>query len=382
MAARAILAGIGLLAAAAHPAVAETRTVRGTQLVLTDTLPSRTIIDTDPSLDGSIRLSAGGSLACLSVVSGPATVLSTAGCGDDLDGLRITVSPDTPVTMTGSGSGSIGIEDLNASLTATVTDSFALTAGHVGRLVLSTRGDGDSVVGAVNGSASLDMTGSGDLQIGHLSGPLSLRHRGSGDLKLGAADSPSVSIDSAGSGDTTIGRGTIGNLNAHITGSGDLTVAASVASGEVAASGGGDVKLSQVTGALSRSASGGSDITVDGQGSDGQEGASDGTDRVGRSSGESSTTRGHTIRVHPNWPTHLFTAAAVALMLYVVWRLVRRAGGVAALTGRSNRTPAGPLHPGVLAVTETLTRLEQRLGRLEGYVTTREFDLNRKFREL
>jgi hypothetical protein len=70
-------------------------------------------------------------------------------------------------------------------------------------------------------------------------------------------------------------------------------------------------------------------------------------------------------------------------VLYISFRIIKRGGGLDGLrtTFRSG-PPPGPSNPGVLALCERITQLDQRLGRLEGYVTTREFDLNRKFREL
>ena len=71
------------------------------------------------------------------------------------------------------------------------------------------------------------------------------------------------------------------------------------------------------------------------------------------------------------------------LVLFICWRIVRRAGGLSGLRRQwRGGGAATPSHPAVLALGETMTRLEQRLGRLESYVTTREFDLTRKFREM
>ncbi|MEJ0049113.1 MAG: hypothetical protein WDN04_25610 [Rhodospirillales bacterium] len=72
------------------------------------------------------------------------------------------------------------------------------------------------------------------------------------------------------------------------------------------------------------------------------------------------------------------------MILFAIWRTVQRNGGLAQLQNRfrSSGEPAQPTHPGVIAVRDTISRLESRLARVEGYVTTREFDLQRKFREL
>jgi hypothetical protein len=81
---------------------------------------------------------------------------------------------------------------------------------------------------------------------------------------------------------------------------------------------------------------------------------------------------------------HIFHAVILVGILYFIWRTVRRNGGVAALRARFSgpSQPAAPTHPGVIALRDTMTRLDGRLARVETYVTTREFDLQRKFREL
>ena len=62
----ALLAALGL----AKPALADTQTVTGGQLVLTDTLSDEVIISTDETESGSVRVSLDGSVSCLTLVSG------------------------------------------------------------------------------------------------------------------------------------------------------------------------------------------------------------------------------------------------------------------------------------------------------------------------
>ena len=75
----------------------------------------------------------------------------------------------------------------------------------------------------------------------------------------------------------------------------------------------------------------------------------------------------------------LLAGLVVILVCYIGWRIVRRGRG---RRGTGQPAQGGPMTPGVQALCETMTRLDQRLSRLESYVTTREFDLARKFREL
>ena len=365
---RAALALLGVLAAG--QAAAETRTVPGQTLALTLTHSADTVISTDPGLAGAVRVTADGPLECLSVVEGRTAVIGTAACaGDDLGTLRIAVAPHMPVVLTASGEGSIKIDGLHASLTVSLSGGSDLQAGDVGSFALLLRGGGDVSVGTVDGSASVQISGSGDVKIGTLNGPLSLRRTGSGNLSVGTINAPGVAIDSTGSGETKIGGGRIAGLQVDLRGSGDLSVAATVASGQVTASGGGDVTLATVTGPLTRRASGGSDITVGGS-------SASEPDEAGENHRTVIMHRDHTAG-------HVVAAALVAVLLFFIWRIVRRNRSLPGLRGRSGpKQPDSPVHPGVLAVGDTMARLEQRLGRIEGYVTTREFDLNRKFRDL
>ncbi len=131
-----------------------------------------------------------------------------------------------------------------------------------------------------------------------------------------------------------------------------------------------------MTGPLVRSARDGSDIAVGGSAVvDGI--IADVAKAIGQSD-ELPGKQGKTVH-STSIVTHLVMAAVVAVTLFLVWRIVRR-GAFGARGGRS--APDRPLHPGVVAVSEAMSRLEQRLGRMESYVTTREFDLNRKFRDL
>ena len=373
-----------LLLTSVTPSAAETRLVQGAQLVLTDTLSGTLTVGTDPSLSGTIRLSAQESLACLSVVSAPAAsepsvVVGTAGCGSDLS-LHVDVPPTMAVTLIASGDGTAKIADLEGRLVVTTADSFDIWAGHVGSLMLASHSSGDSRIGDVDGTAALEMTGSGDVRLRQLHGTLALKHVGSGDLAIGGIEAPAVDIEGSGSGDTLIGEGNIASLHVHTVGSGDLAIAATIAAGVVDISGGGDAKLGRVNGPLQRSSSGGSTIVVGGS-----KVVNDIVAGVANVIAKDENIRGrsHASHTGSSVNTHLLTAAFAGIVLYMIWRIVKRRGGVAAMRARRGQgQAAAPLHPGVAAVADAMTRLEQRLGCVEGYVTSREFDLNQKFRDL
>jgi hypothetical protein len=80
---------------------------------------------------------------------------------------------------------------------------------------------------------------------------------------------------------------------------------------------------------------------------------------------------------------HILTIGVVGFLGYLIFRIVRRSNNVPALARRASQAPpAAATHAGVIALCESLARTEQRLGRVEAYVTSREFDLQQKFREM
>jgi hypothetical protein len=350
-------------------ALAGSREVPGETLVLTDARSADTVISTDPSLSGHIRVSLDGTVSCLSVTGGETAVVSTSGCPEDGGTLRIDVPPSMPLTVTGNGDGNIHFSDTDAPLIVSMNGSGNVIGGRVGHLVLSVHGSSDVSFGAVQGGgAILEMTGSGDVRLASVVGALVLKHHSSGDLAVGHIDAAVVQVESTGSGDMLFGAGNVGTLSVHMQGDGDLAVAAPVHDADISAYGGGDVKLGVVTGTMHRSSGDGSDVIVGGPAV---------VDTViGKVAHAIGTGDDHTVRHSGSGGGHFLTLLAVAVLAFIVWRMVRR--------GAFRATPPAPsvMHPGVAAVTETLRRVEERLGRVEGYVTSREFDLQQKFRKL
>jgi hypothetical protein len=364
----ALLAALGL----AKPALADTQTVTGGQLVLTDTLSDEVIISTDETESGSVRVSLDGSVSCLTLVSGSTAVVSTSRCGSDVGRLRIEISPDMPVTISSASDETVHVGDLRAPLVASFTGSGDLKAGRTGGLVLALHGHTDVYAGEVDGPTTVEIGGANDVRIKQVNGALTVKQVSSGDLVVGGIAADSVTLDASGSGDMLIGSGHIDTLTARLHGHGDLAVAATMRNATVEATGGGDVKLGPVSGQLIRNAGGGSDITV---------GGSEWVrSQTGEAERRSSGTRRSVSSSSSHVIGHILAFGFVVLVLYIIWRIVRRGGGVRGRFGGSG--PTVPTNPAVVALGETLARLDQRLGRVEEYVTTREFDLNRKFREL
>jgi len=355
--------------AASGTALADTREVAGETLVLTDARTADTVISTDPSLSGHIRVSLDGNVSCLSVSGGETAIVSTSGCPEDGGTLRIDVPPSMPLTLTGNGEGTIRVSDTDAPVIVSMNGSGNVTGGRVGHLVLSVHGASDVSFGAVQGGgAVLDMTGSGEVRLGSVAGALVLKHHGSGDLAVGHVSVSVLEVESTGSGDMLIGAGNVGTLSVHMQGDGDLAVAAPVHDADISAYGGGDVKLGVVTGTMHRSSGDGSDVIVGGP-------AVVNT-VIGKVAHAIGTGNDHTVTRSGPGSGHFLTILAVGVMAFIVWRMKRRGAF------RASPPPPSVMHPGVAAVTDTLRRVEERLGRVEGYVTSREFDLQQKFRKL
>jgi hypothetical protein len=144
--------------------------------------------------------------------------------------------------------------------------------------------------------------------------------------------------------------------------------------------------LPHVSGSLQRNANGGSSIVVGGN-ADVASGAmrrlsnSLKSDDDSDQAGDTNITIGH----HGGSGFGHFVAGVLVIgLLFAAWRTISRNGGIAGLRRKfpNNAAPAVPTHPGVLALCDLLATLERRLAKVETHVTSREFDLNRKFREI
>ena len=370
----AMLRGAAILATllAAGQARADVTTIAGRALVLTDTLSEDTVVATDASLSGRIRVTMENP-SCLSVVDGETAVVSTARCGSEAGTLRVDVPEGTSLTLAVSGQGDVHLGNMTGRLIATLTGDGSLVAGRTGGVVLATRSSADATLDTIDGPATLDLASSGDVTIRHMAGPLTVRSVSSGDLVVGGIQADAVTADVLGSGDVMVGTGNVRALQARVLGSGDMAVAATVGTADVTAHGQGDVKLASVTGTLRRDAGRNSDITV-GNGDTLR-------NQISRKlSGETTEATGGGLHGGA-LIRHFLTLAVLGLIGWIGWRIVQRGGGLASLR-RSTAPPTTPANPAVTALGETMARLEQRLGLLESYVTTREFDLNRRFREM
>ena len=378
-------AGIWLAASlAAGPALADTRTLHGSNLSLTLTGDEDTIVETDPSLSHSVRVVA-DSVDCLDGrESGGEVRVSTASCAESSQ-MTIMVPPNFPVALTIAGSGNVRVGDLQGPLTATVSSDGDLSVRHATILQLAVRGSGDTTVQNVDGPADIKIDGSGTVKLQRLNGPLQYVQHGSGDLVVTHIEAPAASFDSAGSGDTVVAGGHIAMLHVGLNGSGDFAMRGTVDNADLQASGGGDIRVPHVSGRVQRDASGGSTIVAGGGGDIGAEAAKLAASAMDSDDGHDSDVN-ITVGHEHGGVWHFIAGAMVLGVLVVVWRTLSRNGGLAGLRTRfaaaGGGAPASPSHPGVVALCDLLGTLERRLARVETHVTSREFDLNRKFRDI
>jgi hypothetical protein len=297
------------------------------------------------------------------------------------------VPPNFPVALTMAGSGNVRVGDLQGPLSATISSDGDLNVRHATALQLAIRGSGDTTVQSVDGAADIRIDGSGTVKLLRLNGPVKYVQHGSGDLVIAHIEAPAGDFDSAGSGDTVVAGGHIAWLRVRTNGSGDFAMGGTVDSADLEAAGGGDIKLPHVSGQVLRHASGGSTIVVGGGSDIGAAAmklaasALDSDDSADHDS-DVNVTIGHE---HGGF-MHFIAGILVLGVLVVVWRILSRNGGLAGLRTRFAATaggpPAAPSHPGVVALCDLVGALERRLARVETHVTSREFDLNRKFRDI
>jgi hypothetical protein len=394
-------AALAVLLAAQLPAWAGTVEVQGDRLVLT-TGSENVVVNTDSGLRQSVRVETQAD-GCASVAGNGTVTVETSGCDDEV---TVYVPRGFAITVNVAGDGNVHLGSELGEVVASITSDGDLYAGHVQGLVLGVHGSGDAVIDSSDTMTRLDSTGSGDVKLKVANGIVSAGLHGSGDLAIGAIHATAAEVTADGSGDVVIGPGSIAALSAKIHGSGDLVVAASVVAADLTATGGGDIRLSKVTGPVSKTASGGSSIstagftgmnamiaklaTLDGDKlSDLSKLAHDG-DHGDWSNISQDSDNPLVIHVHHSGgngggATHWFTLIILAGIAWVAFGWVQRNGGFATLKARfivPGTSGAVTSHPGVAAVRDSLSRLEGRLGRVEGYVTSREFDLQQKFREL
>ncbi len=373
------------LAAGAGTARADTRTLHGAALELTLATDEDVTIETDAGLVGAVRV-VGDDLNCLNANDGVGIQISTSACDSDMGHLAIMVPPSMPLSVEVAASGNVTIGDLKGPLRATISADGDLKIRHASIVQLEIRGSGDATIQAVDGPADIAINGSGDVRLLRLAGPLKFRQNASGDLAIVQAASPVIDIEMRGSGDALILGGHIGALRVRTTGSGDVAIGGSVGTADLGATGGGDIGVKHADGPIARHASGSSSIVV-GAGADIAASAmnklrasvsgSDDDDDGGPTQGHGATTYHH----HSGF--HRFLAGIVVLgLLFWGWRIFTRKRRVGGAFGGRKPANGAPSDPGVVALCDLLAGLERRLARVETHVTSREFELNRKFREI
>lgn len=238
-------------------------------------------------------------------------------------------------------------------------------------VVLHKSGGGDLSLGRVDGPLTLDQGGGGDVSIDGIGGVALISLTGGGDLSVSAIETPSLDLRVLGGADASIGAGHIGRLRAVTMGAGDIAIRAVVDSGDIETQGAGDIRVAEVTGNLDQSQTGSGTISVG---------------HVGRSadaaSDRTTTHVWHASRSgEPDlWPVVALVALVVfAFLLRRVIRARRSSGRVG--TFRPDHL-AIPDDPALAALVRLLDRISTRTGRIETWVTSREFELHRGFRDM
>jgi len=377
-------------------AFAHSETIGGHDLILTASTSKTVNVTVDSGLNNQIRVERDdddSSCPAAIAVGGHVTVSDT-GC-DDSTPLRIFVPPHSPVILSHSGDSRITIGDIGASLTIDASGDGSVRAGSVTDLVVSGNGDGDIQVENVIGTATLDLKGDGSARLASVNGKLIIKSSGDGGALIGHISSPDVEITLQGSGDAMIGHGAIEHLIGQIDGSGDLIVSATVKDAVIQNNASGDARLSQVTGQLTKSTNGSGEVHVGGSG---VESAIE-TAATGFAAAVASESDGHNVRIHVNHghdssdhdsdsSSHggsFFTLLFLGGVGYFIYRTLKRNNNWPPRLAGWKRGPQPvlpPNDPGVRSLVEVLSRVESRLVRLENFVTTREFDLHRQFRDL
>jgi hypothetical protein len=290
-----------------------------------------------------------------------------------------------PVTINSMGSGNVNVGELYGPLNVALNSDGDLNVRRAGPLRLAVRGSGDATVRAVAGTTDVEIDGSGEVKLFRVEGMFAVRQHGSGDLAIAHIEAPTADFEMASSGDTVVAGGHIGSLRVRTMSSGDFAMAGAIGTADLEAGGGGDIRVPHVDGPVTRRAMGGSSIVI----GNGNGWGGDAMRRLSESvSSAESDDNDHGVHVslgdHGGGFVHFVAGIVVLGVLIAAWRVIGRKGGLAAVTRRfpAGSPPAAPSHPGVIALCDLLASLERRLARVEIHVTSREFELNRKFRDI
>lgn len=384
-----LILGGALLAACLWPGAAcraDTQLAEGASLTLVTNMENDTSIEPDSSLHGQVRIVSAGEPCARVSSAGGGVVVDTAACNADAGALTLLVPTDMPLRLTSSGSGDVTIGDLQGPIDATVQSSGDLKLGRVRILQLRLRGSADVTGEAIGGAADIETEGSGTIKFGRVEGALRVSLRGSGDLSIGTAQIPALDVQSQGSGDLLVSNGSVGALRVRLAGSGDVTINGSASAADLQAEGGGDIHVARASGPVRRQASGGSDITIGEQGDAGID--ADALRQLKQAFGSGAVTTVMT-QTHDGHSAvyvlgHVIAGLIVLGLLIAVARIVLRNRGAGGVPGMRRRAaaPAAPTNPGVIAVCEKLAQIDARLARVEMHVMSREFELNRQFRQM
>lgn len=378
----ALLTALPLAITSLTPAHAQTRVLSGESLSISNgDAPLRVIIDT--TLAGQVRVDMSSGLSCLAASGGATISITTQGCDSDAGQVTVFVPPSMPVALASTGSGKVVMDSTTAPVSVHQGSDATIILGDVGKLAVEGAGSGELKVDHVRGAAALAVGGDGAVRIADVTGPLALNITGSGAAVIGHISADQANVTVAASGDALIGNGRIGDLQVQSFASGDMAVSADVTDATITATGSGDVRVAHVSGKLVRNVTGTGEVKIGGnEVANAVIGAAAGI--AGSLPSDHKTV---VIGVHadghsgPSWSLILLGVCG-----FVIYRTMKRNNAwpprLNQWRPRAASAPAVPDNAVVRNIAESFGRLEERMMRLESFVTTREFDLHRQFRDL
>ncbi|GBQ11363.1 hypothetical protein [Swaminathania salitolerans] len=304
---------------------------------------------------------------------------------------RIRVRPGTAVSGTVQGYSSIRLRHVDGPVSLRVAGSPAID---------------------IDRARALDLVDDGyaSVHLKRLDGPASLTLDGSPTVRIDSVASPLMRVSQSGYGTVAIGRGAIDRIEARVSGSGRFSFLGTSGSADLSANGYSTVTVDRVTGTLDRQADAHGTINVLHSATTPASGPTE-TQAAEIQAADTHTPgapKGITLDLSiPDWLVVLISAACLLWFFRARTRPFIHAL-LLRLTGRPpTHPPGGPTHrsTGPLrrasstanradrphgwadgvdlpALSTRLARLENRVGRVESCVTSRNFHLLRQFRDL
>lgn len=206
---------------AAPPSGLGPQTVAAGALSISGSCDGKLTIMPQAGLSGQVRIYARHALPNLSGGEGRTLNLNPCSGNSDQD-VYLSVPAGMKLMVNSSGDGELVIGGMDGDVSVTRGGDGKLTITSARHLRLELTSDGDASVAIVDGDAVINRSGSGSLTIGDSRGDLRINASGDGDISLGVVAATTV-LSQRGSGDVKIGT-LSGPARLDIAGDGDLHV--------------------------------------------------------------------------------------------------------------------------------------------------------------